>query len=198
MQEVVERAQQRRDLRAQLDGIAREDESEIVFKETSPARRMHTIYSMVNGEPISIPRALVDRTLQKRQPNGQFMFTGRKEEAPEYKLGAVKCFLHPESPYRLSGALDEAGIGGFSCDSAHLASKYAMEEVAKTKHRKQWAALESYLMEQKADEQDARQQAQLEATLALAGQASKTKREGAKCPECNDYFVSKAHRAHKE
>lgn len=167
-----ETAQRIRDLRGQIAELSNEDESDILFQEISPRRKKVTIYSMTDGEPISIPAYMAEPALNKARPGGGFMFTADPADAPEYKMGNVKCFLHPESPYRASGVLEEAGIAAKVCHSGHLASKFAMEEVARSKHRKEWAALEAYLAEQKEAQIEERQVRQLEATLALAGKAA--------------------------
>src|SRR3972149_1737558 len=108
---IAERAQDTRDLRGQIAEL-RDHDQEILFRETSPARRKVPIYSLVDGEEIYIPVNLLERTLEKRLPDGRFMFTARQHEAPEYKQGDVKCFLHPESIER--AALDEGGLTGIT------------------------------------------------------------------------------------
>lgn len=170
---IAEQAEQARDLRAQVEELrTRSDRSEIVFIENSPGRTPVTIYSLVDGEPLPIPEYMLDAALSKRQESGQFRFTGDKNKAPEYRLGDVKCFLHPESVERTSGLLAEAGVAGISCSSAHHPSRYAMEEVAKSKHKKQWAALQAFVAERRRQEEHDMQRAQLDATLALAEKAA--------------------------
>lgn len=170
MQDVAERAQAKRDLKAQLGGLDRQDEQEIVFKETSPARRMYTIYSMVDGSPISIPYSLLERTLDKTLENGSFMFTAKQSEAPEFKLGQVKCFLHPESPDR--AILQDIGLGSTICNAGHLSNSHSKRIHAQHRHSQEWAAYQEYLTEQRENATIDRQERQLEATLALAGKAS--------------------------
>src|SRR3989304_4648526 len=109
---IAERAQDIRDLRGQIAEL-RDNSQEILFRETSPARKKVPIYSLVDGEEIYIPVNLLERTLGKRLPDGKFMFTARPHEAPEYKRGSVKCFLHPES---MEGASPgEGGRAGAPC-----------------------------------------------------------------------------------
>lgn len=186
----AQKAQEVRDLRNQISDLSAEDEQNIVFKKPSP-RRMTTVYSMLDGEPLPVPASSVLRTLEKRLPGTrEYMFTARQEDAPEYKLGSVKCFLHPESAYRTSGILAEAGISMHSCPSAHHPSKYAMEEVAKAKHKKQWQALQAYLADQERTEERAERRQQLDATLALAGKAV-GKPAAKPCVSCGEPITGK-------
>jgi len=169
---VAERAQDIRDLRGQISEL-RDHGQEILFRETSPARKKVPIYSLVDGEEIYIPVNLLERTLEKRLPDGKFMFTARQHEAPEYKRGNVKCFLHPESIER--AVLDEVGLTGITCNSAHLRSAHSKRIHALHRHSQEWAAYQEHMENQKETERNARQDAQLEATLAIARAAGTVK-----------------------
>jgi len=160
-----------RDLTDQNDALKAEKDG-IVFMETSPRETPIIVYSMSDGEPIPMSPRIAEMAMKKRYKGGGYLFTDRKEEAPEYVRGEVKCFLHPQSPERLSGQLQEAGIAHFSCNSANHQSRFAMREVAKTKHRKQWEALQDYIKETEAEADRQERRQQLEATLALAGRAT--------------------------
>lgn len=167
---VAERAQEIRDLKSQISELANDpDEQEIIFKETSPRRRRVMIYSMLDGEPLSIHASVLSRTLEKRLPDGGYMFTARENEAPEYKLGKIKCFLHSDSPER--GVLSEIGLAGTVCDSAHLANGFSKRIHALHRHKAEWAAYQDYVDEEKERTYNERQERQLEATLAIAKQA---------------------------
>lgn len=173
----AERAQTIRDLRNQIDAqLNDQDEQEIVFQEISPRRKRVTIYATSDGEELSIPRVLLVPTLDKRDPRtGEYMFTARKEEAPEYKRGDVKCFLHPDAPDR--AILVEIGLGSITCISAHLANPYSKRIHGLHRHKQEWAMYQDYLQEKEKETMNARQEAQLEATLAIAraaGTAPKT------------------------
>ena len=171
---IAERAQDIRDLRGQIAEL-RDDPNagEILFREISPARKKVPIYSMVDGEEIYIPVYLLERTLAKRLPDGRFMFTARQHEAPEYKRGNVKCFLHPESIDR--AVLDEVGLTGITCNAAHLRSAHSKRIHALHRHSQSWAAYQEHMENQKETERNARQDAQLEATLAIARAAGTVK-----------------------
>lgn len=182
MQDVAERAQQKRDLKAQLSGLERQDQREIVFEETTPPRQKYTIYSMVNGEPISIPIALLDRTLDKRLPNGDFMFTAIQSDAPEYKLGTVKCFLHIESPER--EILEKIGLSGTICTAGHLANAHSRRIHGMHRHSQEWAAFQEHLTTTAAEKSEARQEAQLEATIAMARLAAGPAEPESPVPTC--------------
>ena len=133
-----------------------------------------TIYSRRDGEPITMPLYLAKQALLVKKEDGGYAFTSHQEDAPPYKRGDVKCFLHLESAERLSGLLEAAGIATKTCASAHLASRYAMEEVAKSKHKKEWGALQGYLREQREATDRAERREQTDAMMTLAtGKAKK-------------------------
>jgi hypothetical protein len=166
---VEEKAQRKRDLLVEVQGLDQEDMPEIIFKETSPARRRVMIYSMRDGEPLPIPKYMLDRTLSKRLDDGTFMFTTRKEEAPEYKLGTIRCFLHPESPDRV--ILEEIGLSGASCPAAGLATLHAKRMHGLHRHKEEWDAYQEFLTDKKEADAIAEQRAQTAAMLALGEKA---------------------------
>lgn len=166
-----------RDLKVQLKELAQESDQEIVFRETSPPKQRVMLYSRVDGEPLPIPIKIAERALEKLLPDGGFMFTTNPSEAPTYKRGDLKCFLHPESNERESGVLDAVGLTGITCPAAHLASLYAKRIHAQHRHRQQWEAYQEHVSDEKQRAREERETAQLNATLALAGQASKPLRK---------------------
>ncbi len=182
---IEEKAQRKRDLLVQVEGLDQEDMPEIIFKETSPARRRVMIYSMKDGEPLPIPKYMLDRTLSKRLDDGNFMFTTRKEEAPEYKLGTIKCFLHPESPDRV--ILEEIGLSGTTCPAAGLANLYSKRQHARHRHKEEWDAYQENLGDKKEQDAIAEQRAQTAAMLALGEKAA-----GARGSEYLDMMESPA------
>lgn len=174
-----ETLERQRDLAAQDDALKQESSDDVVFMDMTKRPPPITIYSMADGEPIPMPPAIARMAMAKRYTNGNYLFTADKSKAPVYKLGQVKCFLHPESNERKMGLLEAAGVDMWRCASEHHPSKYAMEEIAKSKHSKQWAALQAYIKEQERLEEKAERRQQLEATLALAGTAAKKGRAAA-------------------
>ena len=181
---IAEAAQRGRDLRgqiAELEGLTGGEQSEVIFISNAPGREPITIYSLADGEPITVPKYMVmgaNGALAKRNRDGSYRFTARKEEVPEYKLGDVKCFLHPESVERQSGLLGAAGLEGFVCQSAHHPSRYAMEQVAKSKHHKQGETFQELRKEQREQRRDEQQQQQIDATLELARTAAPRRSPG--------------------
>ena len=171
----AERAQDVRDLRDEMVGLTAQDS----VKSIAPSRKMATVYSTIDGEELQWPLNAVARLLEKKREDGKYMFTARKSEAPEYRLGEVKCFLHPESPER--PILEQIGLARVTCPAAHLANIFSRDIHAQNRHGKQWQAYQRHIAEQKQREVEERQQQQLEATLALARAASgnaETKRSG--------------------
>ena len=186
-----EKAQQVRDLRAQMAELA--DDPEIIFKESSPRRRLATIYSMVDGEAIQVSMPNIERVLEKKLPDGRYMFTAKQEEAPAYKQGEVKCFLHLDSPDR--PLLQQIGLGGAYCPAAHLANSHSKRVHAEHRHGQEWKAYQEYVKEEKERLQIDRENQQLEATLAIAGRAAVPSSPAPSalesCPEC-DYTGTRA------
>ncbi len=165
----AQRAQEVRDLKTQVAELAGESDQEIVFKETSPRKKMVPIFSMVDGEPLSIPEAQMERILGKPLPGGGFMFTSHQEEAPPYIRGKVKCFLHEESPER--EMLKQIGLGGKRCPAAGLASGFSKRIHAQHRHHQEWEALQEYLREGREETQRDQQKQQTDAMIRLADNA---------------------------
>lgn len=179
----AQRAEEMRDLKRQIDGLSAADDAEFIFRDTSPQRRKATVYSMQNGEPIQIPAYMLEHVLTKQLDDGRDAFTAFPEKAPAFKLGTVKCFLHRDSPDRL--ILEEIGLGGASCPAEHLASVYSKRIHGQHRHRQEWAAYQEHLSGQAEQENRDRQDAQLEATLAIARAAGgQAKAEMIACETC--------------
>lgn len=166
VQDTGRRAEVVRDLKGQIAELTAADAGEVVFIDVSPGRQRVTLYSMETGEPISIPAYMVEGVMQRRLAGGGYAFTSEPAKAPEYKLGDVKCFLHPESPDR--HILQEIGLGYAFCPAAHLPNDYEKRIHAQHRHRKQWEAYQHHLNSQKQKQQEERQERQVEATLAMA------------------------------
>ena len=164
------RVEDARDLRREISGLERENQQEIIFKETSPERRKVTVYNMTNGEPVQIPAYMLANVLDKVLPDGEPMFTARVERAPEYKLGTTLCFLAEGSAERIM--LDEIGLGGIVCPKRTLSNKHSKRMHALHRHQQEWAAYQEYVEEEKERSAVDRQEKQLDATLALARQAA--------------------------
>jgi len=166
-----------RDLRTQLSDIGSDLKDEVVFQHIRTRREPVTLYAMSDGEPISVPEYMVGSLMTKRAGEG-YMFTNNPEEAPAYKRGNVKCFLHAESIERQAGLLDEIGLSGKQCIAGSLANEHSKDMHGQHRHRQEYTALQSFLEKQERQADRDRQERQLEATLALArgatGQAMAT------------------------
>ena len=162
----AERAQSIRDLRKEIAELAAEDDGEIIFQDTSPTRRRAIVYSMTTGEKINILAHRLERVLSMTLPDGRFAFTARQGDAPPFRKGNVKCFLHPESPRR--PVLEEIGLSGIVCLSGNLASEYAERMHSLHKHKQERAALQEHLTKLEREQERERQDRQLEATLDIA------------------------------
>jgi hypothetical protein len=170
------RIQQQRNLKNQISELADQDEAELIIRESSPRTRYSTIYAMRDGEPLRVPVKLIAATLEKRdRKTGQYLFTATREDAPEYKLGEVKCFLHSESTDRI--VLDEIGVSAI-CESGHLANGYSKRIHGLHRHKQEWAMFQEHIAERKEYEINDRAERQLQATLKLAEAAAKPTKAG--------------------
>ncbi len=185
----IQRAEDARDLRGQIQGLEAEDRREIIFKETSPRRRKTTIYAMKDGEPLQMPEYQALTAINKIDPEtGTFMFTAKVEKAPLYKLGSVLCFLHKDSLDQ--PVLQEIGMGQIHCRKKTLSNLYSKRQHAKNRHPKEWEAYQDHLKTEKERLAEDRQQAQLDATLALAGRAA-TATKTPSCKSCGAEITGK-------
>jgi hypothetical protein len=163
MQQAAEREEQRRDLLKQVEGIE-QDESEIKFIDTSPRRPMAIIYATLDGEPIVVTRKRARKLLERSLPDGRFMFTADINRAPAYQKGAVKCFLHKNSPER--ALMDSLGLQGKFCPAGQLANAYAKYIHESGKHVKTWDIWQKHVSDEKEKQAIERQDRQFEATMA--------------------------------
>jgi len=164
----VERGERQvKDLRSQVAGLEMSDlGGEVVFQHIRTRRNLVTIYSVLDGEPISIPEYMVAGVLGKALPDGSPMFSEHAEDAPEYKRGQVKCFLHPDSPDR--PILERAGLAGKTCVAGNLAGGYAKRIHGQHRHKQEWEAYQDYANSVQSAAVTGRAEQQLEATLAIA------------------------------
>ena len=193
--EVAVNAEKRRDLKSQMDGLNTQDQGEIIFMHISPGREPVTIYRAKTGEPVEVPTYMV-RAVMEKQEDGRPMFVARKGDAPEYKLGTIKCFLHADSPER--PILEEIGLSGVTCPAAHLASQHARRQHGLHRHKQEWAAYQEFMEDKKEEKREKRLDEQLEATLDVAkragGQAAPVEtpsQEGAACNSCGEAIEGK-------
>lgn len=166
--------------------LSAESNQDVLFVDMTPKEAPITLYAMADGEPIAMPPWIARMAIRKKYQGGGYMFTNDPAEAPQYTQGAVKCFLHRESPERLSGALDEVGIASAICPAEHLASIYSRRIHAENRHGKRWAAFQEHKKELQEQADRAERKQQLEATLALAGKAASTVKVA--CEECGAEF----------
>ncbi len=86
------------------------------------------VYSMIDGEPRDILAIDAQRVMRKRLPDGRpaFWMEGMAGEAPPYRKGIIKCFLHPEFDEKGGPAgfdrtwLDSIGLFGRSCNMSDI------------------------------------------------------------------------------
>lgn len=159
-------------LKRQLGVLDQISDSDMIFQDTSPPTRWDTVYSTKDGEPIRVKRHRLQATLEKRLPDGSRAFTAFKDQAPQYELGKVKCFLAEGAPEReLVDALNIAP--GFYCPAKHLANPMAAEVHAEKRHPTRWRMYQRHIEEEKRNRDRDRQDAQIAAILKLAEKKGK-------------------------
>lgn len=163
MADAAEREEQRRDLLHQVGGIE-QDESEILFQDTSPRRPMAIIYATLDGEPLVVTRKRARKLLERTLPDGRFMFVADIKKAPAYQKGALKCFLHKDSPER--ELMDSLGLQGKVCPAGQLANGYAKYMHETVKHVKTWEIHQRHVSDKREEEYIERQNRQFDATMA--------------------------------
>jgi len=184
----------RRDLTDRITDIDAEAQAEILFQDTSPARPMTILYATLDGEPIPMTRKRAREMLQRKLPDGRYMFVAPNEDGskpahlPEYRLGSVKCFMHRDSDERPE--LDaELGMAGKACPKDALANLYAKRIHERTCHKREREMWQGYQDDKKEAEAIARQDRQYEAMMALAQSNQANARSGdfpADVPTCNN------------
>jgi hypothetical protein len=162
MAQVAEREEDRRDMLHEIQGIE-QDESEIVFVDTSPRRPMAILYATLDGEPLILTKKRARVLFQRRLPDGRPMFTSKIENAPAYQKGAVKCFLHKDSPER--ELMNSLGLQGKFCPAGQLANAYAKHVHETVKHVKTWDIYQRHVSDTKEQQAIERQDRQFEATM---------------------------------
>lgn len=170
MNDVAERAEMARDLRNQIAELkGRDDENEIIIRDTSPQRKRVVLYSMIDGDAHRMPSYMAETAINKKLPDGRYMFTANKDLAPVYKRGQIKCFLHPESPER--PVLNAIGILN-ECPAETLGNNYSKRVHAQHRHKQEWAMYQDYIEEQKEATATERAERQIEAMQNLAAKAA--------------------------
>lgn len=182
--QIAKRAEQVRDLREQVEGLATESLPGVVFIEIDEGREPVTLYSTEDGRPISIPAYMIGPVLDRRREDGAFRFVSDKDKAPEYKMGEILCFMHKDAPERAT--LDAAGLTGKTCRKHTLPSDYAKTIHGEHRHKQEWAAYSRYVAGQKEAKREQRLDEQLEATLTIARAAKAPQAVEAKAPQAVD------------
>ena len=178
----------RRDMTDRIADIDDESRQEIMIADTSPPRPMTILYATLDGEPIPMTRKRTREMLQRKLPDGRRMFTVPNEDGskpahlPEYRLGSVKCFMHPGSEEREE--LDHSlGMAGKECPAGHLANIYAKRIHERTCHKREKEMYQGFLDDKKEAAAIDRQEKMYEAMLAVAGAKPATP-EGKTCNNC--------------
>ncbi len=201
-QEKAVQAERTRDLRGQVAELDKSDELEILFMEISPGRVPIRVYSTKNGECIDVPAYMIGAAMELKNEDGTFRFVADAKDAPTYKPGTIKCFLHKDSPER--PILEMVGLGGAFCPADYLASDYSKRIHGLHRHKQEFAAWQEFVENKKEAKAVARQEEQLEATLAIArgGTATLTAPPKGQCDICGKDGLKNvgAHKrgAHKE
>lgn len=172
-QTVEERAEVARNLRdAARQALGVENErKEWEITDASPRRKLYVLYSMIDGSEIRVPKFIFDSAISRRIPgSNKYLFTAFREQAPQHRVGEVKCFLHPESPER--EVLAEIGIYG-ECPKANLTNLQSKRVHAQHRHKTEWEAYQEFISVQREEETREWQRQQAEAFSAMASRRGK-------------------------
>ena len=142
-EDIARNAEKTRDLKQEVEGLATEALPGVIFIEISEGRTPVTIYSTEDGRPVTIPENMVPAVMEKRREDGQYRFVADPAKAPEYKLGTVKCFLHPDAPERAT--IVEAGLANKSCRKDTLGSDHSKILHAEHRHKQEWVAYQRFV-----------------------------------------------------
>lgn len=167
--ELARRAEEARDLRRQLGGLTHENEMDIIFKETSPAREIVPLYSMEDGSTVYVFKYRIDAMIGKTMENGMPRFTSDPSRAPVFHQGTVKCFLAADSPER--DILEVIGIHKV-CKSEHLANEFARTQHAQRKHKSEWATYQAHIEAQERQDDRALRREEVKAMQQMAAAAT--------------------------
>jgi len=157
-------------------------------KEFSNNKQKYTIFNTETGERVEIPLMYLKKTLQKKRritmPDGSEKVidafvpaheeTGRPlSPVPEYKVGNLKCFLHPQHPERewlvaIGVSMDVVCGDNETRPAGSFKTTFTRDYHEKKKHPITWAVREEARKAQKEQEQIDRQERQIEAMMALA------------------------------
>ena len=165
-------AERLRDLRGQVAGLGSVDMPEILFQHISPGRQKVTVYSTKDGCPVPIPSYMVASAMELKNEDGTYRFVADAKDAPTYKPGTIKCFLHKDSPER--PILEMVGLSGTFCPADALASEHSKRMHGLHRHKQEFAAWQEFVETKKEEKREARLDSQLEATLVLAGGGTAT------------------------
>ncbi len=200
MARIAHEEESRRDMVDRIAGIDAADQAEIMFADTSPPRPLTVLYATLDGEPVIVTRKRARLLLQRKLPDGKYMFIAPLEDGspppsvPEYRLGSVKCFMHKESEERK--LLDSLGMAGKLCIAGHLANVYAKRIHERKCHKREREMYQDYLDDKKEAASIERQEMQYTAMMALAGKAAapekaKPAKNVTTCHSCNEVIEGK-------
>ena len=167
------------------------DETQRITSNTDEVVTIYPTSGVDVGRPRQILKNDARRVLLKRLPNGQpaFWMEGMSGSKPSAFNGTISCYMHPEFDETDGPAgfdrkwVDSIGLAGRSCNmsdtsknnKADFKSPFERDEHVRTKHRREWAIIQSSIeAKRRQDELDERR-ADRQAMQALAGGAAKSK-----------------------
>ena len=178
----MSRAAAVRQIKGDLDLVEGDDGDNVSM--TSSTDGTIVIFSMIDGAPREILKTDFERVMNKRLEDGRPSFWHDQmpgDPPPEYRLGELKCFLHPE--YAEDGRhfdrafVDAIGLRGRTCNMnntnaanrADFPTWLDREDHERSKHSKEKGALELALARRQEDADRAERAQTNAAMLAMAG-----------------------------
>ena len=170
---------------------------------------MVTLYDREDGTPSEMLTYMAsDRLMEDKLPDGTRRWTPTESEAPEYVLGTVKCYFHPDSPHR--DEVLEAGLGHVRCGypfrgpKANLRTEYDLEGHMAAGHPGQWKLLGKVTQQKKDDEDRKFRELNTKVLMQTLERGEPTKAYTCEAEDCPRFFDSEhalkihAGRDHKE
>lgn len=167
-----------------IDGF-NEEEGDMPPTLTSNTDTYTTVYSMIDGAPRPINNLHLARVMDKRLPDGRpaFWMEGMPGSPPEYKLGDLKCFMHPEfeendGPWGIDRAfIESVGLVGRTCNMSDTSrnnrgdfqSVFQRTAHERSKHPMEYETVREALERRESQLNRDLDERRIEAMMALAG-----------------------------
>ena len=129
------------------------------------------VYDTQTGDRSVINRNMLPQQLEKKRPNGTYVFSTRKPEGVTLARGTLKCFLHEDDPNREN--YDRMGF--VRCTKSNFISELDRSRHMRTRHPRAHATLENERVREEREEERLERRALTESIKAMAESNSRGK-----------------------